>query len=351
MRQNHKAVRLVVGLAGAGMALVMMSPVPAALAQPVAEFYRGKTIEWIVGSGAGGGYDLYARLLARRIGEHIPGKPTAIVKNLAGGGGIRAANLLYNVSPRDGSTIGTVSNAMITAPLIGGGDAAKFDPSKFTWIGSAASEDGICAAWHTAEVKSWNDLLQKKLLVGTAAPGTTTYTYPVALRNMFQAKFELITGYPDASQVALAIERGEVQAICQTYSSLNAQRPQWIKERQVNVLVALGLQRNPALSNVPSVMELAKSEEQKQMLQVILASNFAGRPVFAPPEIPADRTEALRKAFDAVVKDAALIEDAKKQRLDIEPARGAEVEKLVKSVYATPPAVIAKVKEIVAKPN
>ena len=334
------------------MSLALAATVTAhsAAAQSAAEFYHSRNMELLVGSGAGGGYDLYARLLARRMGEHIPGKPTIIVKNMVGGGGIRAANLMYNVSPRDGSTIATVSNAMITAPLIGG-EATQFDPSKFTWIGSMSSEDSVCVAWHTAGVKTWDDLLAKKLIVGTAAPGTTTYTYPTLLRNMFGAQFELVTGYPDASQVALALERGEVEGICQTYSSLQAQRPQWLAEKRVNVIVALGLQRIPELPDTPSVMEIAKSDEQSQMLKVIMAPNFAGRPFFAPPEIPADRKLALRQAFDAVVKEPVLIEDAKKQRLEIAPATGQAVEDLVKSVYATPPAMIEKVKQVVAKPN
>jgi tripartite-type tricarboxylate transporter receptor subunit TctC len=168
---------------------------------------------------------------------------------------------------------------------------------------------------------------------------------------MFDAKFELVTGYPDASQVALSLERGEVQGICQTFSSLQAQRPQWISEKQVNVLVALALKRIPELPDVPSVMELAKNDEQTQMLKVILAPTLAGRPVFAPPQTPADRAEVLRKGFDAVVKDQALIEDAKKQRLEIAPATGKEVEELVKSVYATPKELVEKVKAAVAKPN
>lgn len=346
-RQSYEPLRLVAAAFAAGA----LSVASMAQAQPAAEFYQGRNVEFIVGSGAGGGYDLYARLIARRLGEHMPGKPTFIVKNLVGGGGIRAANLMYNVTTRDGATIATVSNAMITAPLLSGGDATKFDASKFTWIGSAASEDGVCVAWHTAEAKTWDDLLKTKLLVGTAAPGTTTYMYPVMLHNMFKAQFQLVTGYPDASQVNLAIERGEVQAICQTFSSMRAQRPQWLSDKQVNVLVALGLQRNPAFPNVPSVMEFAKSEEQTQMLRVILAPIAAGRPIFAPPEIPADRTQALRNGFNQVVKDKALLEDAKKQRLDIEPATGAEVETLVKAVYATPAAVIEKVQQVVAKPQ
>lgn len=337
-------------LVAMSLALATAAAAQGAAAQPAAEFYHGRNMELLVGSGAGGGYDLYARLLARRMGEHIPGKPTLIVKNMVGGGGIRAANLMYNVSPRDGSTIATVSNAMITAPLIGS-EATQFDPSKFTWIGSMSSEDSVCVAWHTAAAKTWSDLQGKKLIVGTAAPGTTTYTYPTLLRNMFGAQFELVTGYPDASQVALALERGEVEGICQTYSSLQAQRPQWLAEKRVNVIVALGLQRIPELPDTPSVMEIAKSDEQSQMLKVIMAPNFAGRPFFAPPEIPADRKLALRQAFDAVVKESVLIEDAKKQRLEIAPASGQAVEDLVKSVYATPPAMIEKVKQVVAKPN
>lgn len=332
----------------AGLAVAAILTAQPAAAQSVADFYHGRNVELIVGSGPGGGYDLYARLLARRMGEHIPGKPTLIVKNMTGGGGIRAGNLLYNVSPRDGSTLGTFSNAMITAPLIGS-EATKFDPATFTWIGSAASEDGVCIAWKTAEAKSWADLRDKKLIVGTAAPGTTTYTYPVMLRNMFDAKFELITGYPDASQAALAIERGEVQGICQTYSSLRAQRSQWFSDKEISVIISIALDRIPDLPDVPTVMELAKSDEQKQMLRVILAPNFAGRPLFAPPEIPTDRRDALRQAFDAVVKDPALIEDAKKQRLELAPASGKDVEALVKSVYATPPAMVEKVKQVVSK--
>jgi tripartite-type tricarboxylate transporter receptor subunit TctC len=334
----------------AGFAAAMVTAAGAASAQSVQDFYQGRNMELIVGSGAGGGYDLYARVIARRMGEYIPGKPNLIVKNMAGGGGIRAGNYLNNVSPHDGSTIGTFSNAMITAPLIGS-QATKFDPSKLTWIGSAAKEDSVCVAWKTAAAKSWDDLQTKKLLVGTAAPGTTTYTFPVMLRNMFDAKFELVTGYPDASQVGLAIERSEVEGICQTYSSLHAQHAQWISDKQVNVLITLGLQRIADLPDVPSVMEIAKTDEQKQMLKVILAPNFAGRPLFAPPNVPTDRRDALRQAFDAVVKDPALIADAKKQRLEIEPVSGKDVEELVKSVYATPAALVEKVKQVVSKTN
>ena len=192
-----------------------------AQAQGGADFYRGKTIELDVGTGVGGGYDANARLVARHLGRFIPGNPTIIVNNLPGGGGIRAANTLFNKSSRDGLVLGTFSNAMITEPLLGAGQA-MFAPDKFVWIGSASREDGVCIAARSAGVTAWADLLRTELLVGTTAPGTTTYMYPVMLRTMFGAKFKLVSGYPDGGQIALALQRGEVQSVCQTYSSLGS---------------------------------------------------------------------------------------------------------------------------------
>jgi tripartite-type tricarboxylate transporter receptor subunit TctC len=313
----------------------------AACAETVAQFYQGRSVDFVVGSGAGGGYDIYARLLARRMGEHIPGKPALIVKNVVGGGGIRASNLLYNVSPRDGSVIATVSRAMITAPALGV-DSAKFDASKFTWLGNLTGEDSVCVAWHTAPVKTWDDLKKTKLIVGTAAPGTSTYTFPALLKNMFGAKFDLVTGYPDASQTVLALERGEVQSICQTYSTIKATHPTWIKDGTVNVLVVVGLRRNAELPNVPAAAEFATSKEQQQIIKVILGPELIGRPVFAPPAVPADRVAALREAFMATMKDPAFLADAERQKLEIDPTRGAEIQELVTDILSAPPEMMAK---------
>jgi tripartite-type tricarboxylate transporter receptor subunit TctC len=310
-------------------------------AQTVADFYRGKTVEIDVGTGVGGGYDANARLVARHLGRFLPGNPAIVVNNLPGGGGIRAANTLFNRATRDGTIIGTFSNAMITEPLLGSGQSL-FDPTKFTWIGSASREDGICVATQSSGVTSWSDLLQKELIVGTTAPGTTTYMYPTMLRNLFGARFKLVSGYPDGGQIALAVQRNEVQAICQTYSSIKVGRPDWLRDRFVTPLIALGLGRLRELPDLTSVMEFARDAEQQQILKVILTPNLAGRPFMAPPGIPTDRAQALRDAFDAMTKDANYLEEAQRLRMDIEPASGREIEALVKEIYALPESVIAR---------
>ncbi|MFT5539219.1 MAG: tripartite-type tricarboxylate transporter receptor subunit TctC [Alphaproteobacteria bacterium] len=337
----------VIGLAVAAALIGAASPAQSA---SVADFYKGKTMDYVVGSGAGGGYDTYARSVARHIGRHIPGKPKLIVKNLPGGGGIRATNLLYNISPKDGSTIATVSRAMITLPLTGQ-KSAKFNSSKLTWIGSVNKEDSFCIAWKTAKVKNWQQLLTTKLLVGAPAQGTSTYTFPVMLRNLFGAKFELISGYPDASTVTLAMERGEVEAVCPSITSIQSRHPTWLKDGHVNPLVIIGLKRDASMPNVPSAMELTRTDEQRQILKMILGPQFAGRPVLGPPAIPADRVAALRAAFDATVRDKVFLAEAKKSRLGVDPATGAEVAALVNDIYAAPKDMIEKMKLVTVKPS
>jgi tripartite-type tricarboxylate transporter receptor subunit TctC len=319
---------------------------PGAAADAVAEFYHGKTIELDVGTGVGGGYDANARLVARNLGRFIPGNPTIIVNNMPGGGGIRAANILYNSSPRDGLVIGTFSNAMITEPLLGTGQA-MFEPVKFTWIGSASREDGICVATDSSGIGSWSDLLHKELIVGTAGPGTTTYMYPIMLKNMFGAKFKPVSGYPDGGQIELALERGEVQSICQTYSSMKVEHPDWLRDHLVHPLVALGLGRIPDFPDLPSVMEFAIDTEQQQVLKVILAPTLAGRPFVAPPDIPPDRTAALRKAFTAMTQDDRFLDEARRSKMDVEPASDRQIDALVKEIYVLPANVIAETKRIV----
>jgi tripartite-type tricarboxylate transporter receptor subunit TctC len=316
------------------------------MADPVADFYRGRTIEIDVGTGVGGGYDANARLVARHLARLLPGKPTVIVNNLPGGGGIRAANVLFNKAARDGAVLGTFSNAMITEPMLGGGEAL-FDPAKLTWIGSASREDGLCLARRSSGVASWSDLLQKEVVVGAAAPGTTTYMYPVMLRNLFGARFKLVSGYPDGGQIALAIERDEVQAICQTYSSLKIGHPSWLRDQIVLPIIALGFGRIPDLPEIPSVMDLAKNDEQQQVLKVVLAPTLAGRPFAAPPGVPADRVAALREAFDAMTRDPAYLDEARRLQMDVQPATGVEIEALVKGIYALPKAVIAAARRVV----
>ena len=341
----EQAMTLAVALAAAWLAVA--GGARPAQAQAVADFYRGRTIELDVGTGVGGGYDANARLVARHLGRFIPGSPAIIVNNLPGGGGIRAANTLFNKSSRDGLVLGTFSNAMITEPLLGAGQA-MFAPDKFVWIGSASREDGVCIGARSSGVTTWADLLRTELLVGTTAPGTTTYMYPVMLRSMFGVKFKLVSGYPDGGQIALALQRGEVQSVCQTYSSLKVGHPDWLPSGFVDPIIALGLNRIPDLPAVQSVSELAASAEDAAVLKVVLAPTLAGRPFFAPPEIPPERAQALRSAFTAMVGDTLYLADARRLGMDIEPASGGEIETLVKQVYALPAGVIAKTKAVVS---
>jgi tripartite-type tricarboxylate transporter receptor subunit TctC len=317
-------------------------------AESVVDFYRGRTVEIVVGTGAGGGYDANARLVARYLERLLPGNPTVVVDNLPGGGGIRAANTLFNKAAADGSVLGTFSNAMITEPLLGSG-GALFDPAKFTWIGSATREEGFCIDTSSSGVGSWNDLLRKEVVVGTTAPGTTTYMYPVMLQNLFGARFRLVSGYADGAQIALAIERNEVQSVCQTYSSVKIGHPDWLRDGIVRPIVALGLRRIADLPDLPSVMEFAKTDVQRQVLKVVLAPTVAGRPFLAPPGIPPDRAAALRAAFDAMTRDPGFLKEAHKLRMDIEPVTGAEIENLVKEIYALPKSVVETTRRVVTQ--
>jgi tripartite-type tricarboxylate transporter receptor subunit TctC len=314
-------------------------------AAPVEDFYRGKTVELDVGTGAGGGYDINARLVARHLGRFIPGNPTIVVTNIPGGGGIRAANILYNKSNRDGLAIGTFSNSMITEPLLGAGQS-MFAPNNFGWIGSATREDGICIAARSSGVRSWNDLQREELLVGTTAPGTTTYMYPVMLRNLFGAKFKLVSGYPDAGQITLALQQGEVQSICQTYSSLKVGHQDWLRDGVVYPIIALGLGRIPDFPAVESASELANTVEQEDILKVILAPTLAGRPFVVPPGVPQDRVDALRNGFKMMTRDDRFLAEARNLGMDIDPVGGDAIEATVKHIYSLPMDLIAKTRGV-----
>jgi tripartite-type tricarboxylate transporter receptor subunit TctC len=338
-----KTMRVTARLLALTVVIMTGSGVQRSAADSVVEFYRGKTIELDVGTGVGGGYDANARLVARHLGRFLPGDPTIVVNNMPGGGGIRAANTLFNRSTRDGSVIGTFSNAMITEPMLGSGQSL-FEPAKFTWIGTASREDGICLATESSGVTSWNDLLRKEVIVGTAAPGTTTYMYPIMLGNLFGAKFKPVSGYPDGGQIALAIQRNEVQSVCQTYSSVKIGHPDWLRDHIVRPLIALSFGRIPELPDLASVFELAKDAEQQQVLKAILAPTLAGRPFVAPPGVPQDRAAALRNAFEAMTKDTLFLAEAHQLRIDLQPASGREIESLVREIYALPESAIAKAK-------
>jgi tripartite-type tricarboxylate transporter receptor subunit TctC len=310
-----------------------------AQAQSPADFYKGKTVELYIGYSVGGGYDVYARLLARHLGKHIPGNPTIIPKNMEGAGSLRLANWLYNVGPKDGTVFGTIGRGTAFDPLLGH-KGAQFDASKFTWIGSANDEVSVCVAWHTAGVAQIEDLFTKELVVGGTGASADTDQFPRIANGVLGTKFKIITGYPGGNDVGLAMERGEVKGRCGwSWSSVKSTHPSWVQDKKINVLVQLALSKHPDLPDVPLIIDLAKTDEQRQVLKLIFARQVMGRPYLAPPGIPQDRAAALRQAFMATMQDKDFLADAEKAQLEITPVAGDRVEQLVKDIYATPPAV------------
>jgi tripartite-type tricarboxylate transporter receptor subunit TctC len=311
---------------------------PIALTQTVADFYRGKSIDLYINSTVGGGYDLYARIIARHIGKHIAGNPTILPRNMEGGGGMRLANWLYNVGPKDGTVIGAVARAMAFEPLLGN-KSAHYDATKFNYIGSANDEVSVCVAWHTSAVKTFADAQTMQLVVGSTGAGDDTYQYPALLNHMFGAKFKIVSGYPGGNDINLAMERGEVQGRCSIpWSTIKAVRRVWIDENKISLLLQYSLGKHADLPSAPLVMDLAKTDEQRAILKLIFGRQVMGRPFAAPPGVPKDRVDALRKAFMETMADSEFLAEAEKAKLEITPVSGDNIESLVLEIYgsATP---------------
>jgi tripartite-type tricarboxylate transporter receptor subunit TctC len=335
---NMKALT---GLLSVAIALALASP---AHAQSVEEFYRNKTITVQVGFTAGGGYDLYARVLGRHMGRHIPGNPQIVVQNMPGAGSLKATQYVYSVAPKDGTVLASVSRGMATEPLI---NDAKFDATKLTWIGSITSETSICATWHTSPVKTWDDMFKREFTLGGSAVGADPDTFALILRNVFGAKVKLVTGYPGGNDINLAMERGEVDGRCGwSWSSLKSQK-QWLP--QVSPLVQFALNKNPDIPQVPFAIERAANEEQRQVLRLLVAGQYLGRPFFSTPDVPADRKEALRAAFDATMKDAQFLAETAKLDLEVTPATGKAIDAFLAELYRTPMEVVRKAAAAIQK--
>ena len=316
--------------------------VAVARAQSAAEFYRGKSIELDIGYSVGGGYDLYARLIARRLGQHVPGNPTVVPKNMEGAGSLRLANYLYAAAPRDGTVIGAISRGAAFDPLLNE-QGARFDASKFSWIGSANNEVSVCVALTSSGISKFDDLFAKPLTIGSTGAGDDTYQFPALVNAVLGTKFKIITGYPGGNDVSLALERGEVQGRCGwSWSSIKTTRLNWVRNNRIIVLVQMSLSKHPDLPDVPLIMDLAKTDEQRQIFKMIFARQTMGRPYAAPPELPADRLAALRKAFMDTMTDKDFLDEAEQSKFEINPVSGQELEALVKEVYRTPPEVAKK---------
>ncbi|HSR70810.1 MAG TPA: tripartite tricarboxylate transporter substrate-binding protein [Kiloniellales bacterium] len=321
----------------AAAAALTVLPISAGQAQSVADFYKGKTIELLIGYSPGGGYDTYARTIARHMSKHIPGNPTIVPKNQPGAGSLKLTNFLFNVAPKDGTTFGTIGRGIPMEPLLGG-EGTQFDAKEFNWIGSANDEVSICVAWHTTGIEKFEDLYEKELVVGGTGSGADTDTFPLLIKNVLGAKIKLISGYPGGSDILLAMERGEVGGRCGwSWSSVKSRRMDWIREGKVNILLQMSLAKHPDIPEVPLVMDLAETREQKQIFRLMFARQRMGRPYVAPPGVPEERVAALRKAFMDTMKDPEFLAEAKKAKLEITPVSGEEIQTLINELYEDTP--------------
>jgi tripartite-type tricarboxylate transporter receptor subunit TctC len=335
------------GTLACGAATAIIALASLASAQTPSEFYKGRNVDLYIGYSVGGAYDLYARVLARHLGKHIPGNPGIVPKNMEGAGSLRLANWLFNVAPKDGTAIGTIGRGTAFDPILGS-KAAQFDGTKYSWLGSANNEVSVCVSWKTSGIASLDDLLSKELVIGGTGAAADTDQFPRILNGILGTKFRIVAGYPGGNEITLAMERGEVSGRCGwSWSSVMATHKRWVDDKSINILVQLSLNKHPDLPQVPLVVDLGKSEEQQQIFKLIFARQVMGRPFLAPPNIPGDRVDALRKAFAQTMKDPEFLADAVKSQLEITPVEGAEVDRLVKEIYRTPKAIAGKAAEFI----
>ena len=303
------------------------------------EFFASKTVYILIGFGPGGANDVWARTIAVHLGNHLPGRPRIVPQNSPGAGGLKLMNQLYNVSPKDGTTIGLVNRGIPLEPLLGG-EGTQFDPSKMNWIGSPDKDTTVCAARKDAQVQTMRDLFTKELLVGATGSGADTATYPEFLSELLGMKFKTIKGYQGTKEISLAMERKEVEGICVAYDSL--MRETLAREGKINILFQATLEPDRRLKNVPVGTDLARSEQNRQALRLFFARVALGRPFVAPPGVPAERVAMLRKAFDDTLKDPEFLKDAKLQDLNVDAITGQELAEIIASVYKTPKDVVKR---------
>ncbi|MFM1816475.1 MAG: hypothetical protein RLZ98_3170 [Pseudomonadota bacterium] len=327
-------------------ALYLGLSTPILAQQSVADFYTGKTIKVIVGFGPGGGYDTYARLAARHLGRHVPGKPALVVQNMPGGGGMSAANHLFHIAPKDGTAIGALHTNISFNQVIGDKNV-KYDVRRFTSMGRMSGTIDVHYASAASGVKSFAELRQREVVVAGTGPGNNSVVYPRVLNALMGTKLKILSGFKGTTAANLALERGEADMVLKPWEAIKSGNADWLRDGKINLILQYSMERAAELKNVPAVIEFAETDEQRQILQLLVGSADIGRSLTLPPDIPKARVEALQAAFMDMSKDPVMLADAKKQRLDVEPLHGQNVQKLVEQTFAIPPAIVAKLKAIV----
>jgi tripartite-type tricarboxylate transporter receptor subunit TctC len=331
-------------LALATLALLALYP-GAASSQSVEDFYRGKKLDMIIGYSPGGTYDLYARLVARFLSNYIPGKPLIIPRNMPGAGSRAAANWIYNIAPKDGTVLATADQSL-SLQQAAGDKRINFDTRKFVYIGNPNIENNVTASWYTSGIKTLDDAKTREVTVG-ATGGSTSSQYPKAMNALLGTKFKIVLGYPGGNDVNLAMERGEVEVRgSNSWTSFKTTRPDWIAEHKVNILVQIGLKKADDLPDVPLLIDLAKNDDDRRLLRTLSASTNIGRPIFTAPGVPAERIEALRKAFNTMVHDPAFLAEAKREKFDIDPSTGEAMQAIVEEMMSIPKAQSERLQKI-----
>ena len=337
---NKTSPRNAIFLASAVVAGLAIAGAIQANAQSAESFYSGKHLRFIIPSGAGGGYDAYSRLLARHLTDHIPGNPGVVVENMPGASGIIGTNWLYNIAPRDGTVIGSTYNTLLTEPLLGN-VAAKYDPTKFEWIGSITTQYNSCMVWHTSPIKTIEDAMEREVRVSTTGLTGNSAKTPLMLNMLLGTKFKLIAGYTTTG-MRLAVERGEVEGICGfSYDTYAAANPQWLKDKQIRFILQTGSQPVKELPDVPLLINYVKDPKERAALKVLDVDEEAGRPHMFPPDVPNYLVKALRTAFNETMKDPKFLADAGRMQIEPEPMTGEQIEAAIKESYAAPKDIVA----------
>jgi tripartite-type tricarboxylate transporter receptor subunit TctC len=329
----------------AALAAVFASLSSGAVAsESVEKFYAGKQVRILVGAAPGGDYDLAARVLARHIGRHIPGNPSIIVENLPGAGGIRVANFIYNQAPKDGTVFGSISRGLPSQVVLGESEV-KADPRRFGWVGASSRPERVCVSSAAGNFKSFDDAFKREVIVGSTAAGQIFSIVPSVINKQLGAKFRIVEGYKGTGEILMALERGEVEGLCYLYSTFKTNYPELLASGKIRVLINLGETPLVDMPDVPSVYKYTTTEEQRQVLRFVISSTSEfGRPYVMPPDVPAERLEAIQKAFAAALKDPALVEEAEKLKLDMIYTSPAGLQKLLDGLYATPPDLLQTIK-------
>jgi tripartite-type tricarboxylate transporter receptor subunit TctC len=315
-----------------------------AAADAISDFYKSRTVEVDIGTNPGGGYDLYGRLVARHLGDHIPGKPSVIVKNMPGAGGLKMVNWLYNVAPKDGTVLATAPQAIAIEQALGS-DGIQYDAGKFTWIGRATPVVEVTFTWHTSPTKTLEDARHRETIMGGSGPTSPTVFYLKLLNGLAGTKFKIIPNYRGTAEVQLGIERGEIEGGSKSWESMRVDNADWLRDKKVNILLQYAPERSPELPDVPLLSELGKTEADRTALKLYTFGNELGRSIMAPPSVPADRTAALRKAFMDAMQSPKMKAEVKKLKIEIGPMSGEKVAALIDKTLEIPPEIAKRARE------